>query len=252
MMTGDVWFWILASLAAFSVGASKGGLPGVGVLGVPILALSISPVTAAGLLLPILIISDVYGLWLYRKSYDLWNIKLMVAAATIGIAVGWATAHVTNDDLVKLLVGIIGLSYFADALLKFRRVIEPKPADIPRGLFWGSIAGFTSFVAHAGGPPYQMFVLPQKLDKMTYAGTATITFAIINLLKLPPYWFLGQVNLGSLETGLYLTPIALIGAFLGYRLTRIIPEAIFFRVVEAALFVLSLKLIYDGIVGLAS
>lgn len=252
MITPDVLFWILAGLAAFFVGGSKGGLPGVGVLGVPILALSISPVTAAGLLLPILIISDVYGLWLYRKSYDLWNIKLMVVAATIGIAVGWATAHVTNDDLVKLLVGIIGLSYFADALLKSRRVIEPKPADVPRGLFWGSIAGFTSFVAHAGGPPYQMFVLPQKLDKMTYAGTATITFAIINLLKLPPYWFLGQVNLDSLETGLYLAPIAIIGAFLGYRLTRIIPQGIFFRVVEVALFLVSVKLIYDGAIGLTN
>ncbi len=79
-------------------------------------------------------------------------------------------------------------------------MLPPRPADVPRGLFWGSITGFTSFVSHAGAPPYQMYVLPQRLEKMVYAGTSTIVFAIINLLKLPPYWFLGQVNLGSLRT----------------------------------------------------
>jgi uncharacterized protein len=121
---------------------------------------------------------------------------------------------------------------------------------VPRGLFWGSIAGFTSFVSHAGGPPYQMYVLPQRLEKMAYAGTTTIIFAIVNLMKLPPYWFLGQVNLASLETALYLSPIAIIGAYAGYRLTKVIPQGLFFRFVELALFIVSLKLIYDGVTGL--
>jgi uncharacterized protein len=97
-----------------------------------------------------------------------------------------------------------------------------------------------------------MYVLPQRLEKMVYAGTSTIIFAIINLLKLPPYWFLGQVNLGSLETALLLSPLAIIGAYLGYRLTLILPEKIFFRIVEVALFLVSLKLVYDGAVGLAN
>ena len=118
--------------------------------------------------------------------------------------------------------------------------------------FWGAIAGFTSFVSHSGAPPYQMYVLPQRLEKMVYAGTSTIVFAIINLLKLPPYWFLGQVNLGSLETALLLSPLAIIGAFAGYRLTLILPEKIFFRIVEVALFLVSLKLVYDGVAGLTN
>jgi uncharacterized protein len=243
----DLWFWFCAILASFAVGVSKGGLPGVGVLGVPILAQAVSPVVAAGLLLPILLTSDVYGLWIYRKEYDLRNIKIIVPAATIGIALGWATASITSDDLVKFMVGAIGLSYFVDMLLKKRRVVAPKAADVPRGLFWGSIAGFTSFVAHAGAPPYQMFVLPQKLDKMVYAGTATIVFAMINLIKVPPYWMLGQINLGSLEICLKLTPFALAGAFLGYRLIKIIPEKMFFRFVEVSLFALSLKLLWDAL-----
>jgi uncharacterized protein len=248
-MPNDILFWLLAGAAALLVGGSKGGVPGVGILAVPILSQVISPVVAAGMLLPIFILSDVYGLWLYRKNYSLWNIKLIVAAATIGILVGWATAQYNSDALVKFIVGMIGLWYAADLYFKSRRKIETQPrlADVPRGLFWGSLAGFTSFVAHAGGTPYQMFVLPQKLDKMTYAGTATITFAIINLLKLPPYWLLGQVNIGSLWTCAYLAPVALFGAWGGYRLTKILPEKTFFRWVEIALFLVSLKLIYDAI-----
>ena len=249
-MIFDTEFFILAGIATFFVGASKGGLPLIGMLGVPLLALQISPVVAAGLLLPIYIISDMYGLWIYRRSYDTRNIGILVPAAAIGIAVGWATASITSDDMVTMLVGVIGMAYCADAILKARRNLPPRPADVPRGLFWGSIAGFTSFVSHAGAPPYQMYVLPQRLEKMVYAGTTTIIFAIVNLMKLPPYWFLGQVNLASLETALYLSPIAILGAYVGYRLTKVIPQGLFFRFVELALFFVSLKLIYDGVTGL--
>ena len=240
----------LAGLATLLVGSSKGGLPLVGMLAVPLMALQISPVVAAGLLLPIYIVSDIYGLWLYRKSYDLRNIKIIVPAAAIGIVIGWATVSITSEDLVTLLVGIIGLVYCADVVMKARRTIAPRPADLPRGIFWGAISGFTSFVSHSGAPPYQMYVLPQRLEKMVYAGTSTIVFAIINLLKLPPYWFLGQINVGSLRIAAILAPIAIIGAFLGYRLTNILPEKIFYRIVEVALFLVSVKLVYDGTVGL--
>jgi uncharacterized protein len=246
MINIDIWFWACAIIASLLVGASKGGLPGVGVLGVPVLALATTPGNAAGLLLPILITSDMYGLWIYRKHYDKRNIIIIVIAATLGILVGWATAKNTSDDMVKFMVGVIGLSYFVDLLLKAKRVIAPKPADIPRGAFWGALTGFTSFVSHAGGPPYQMYVLPQKLEKMTYAGTATITFAIINLIKLPPYWMLNRINTTSLELCVWLTPIALFGAFGGFHLTKIIPEKLFFRFVEIALLLLSIKLIWDS------
>ena len=252
MIVTDIWFWILAGVATLFVGSSKGGLPLIGMLAVPLMALQISPVVAAGLLLPIYIISDMYGLWIYRKSFDLRNIYILVPAAAIGIGVGWATASITNEDVVTILVGLIGLAYCIDAVLKARRKLPPKPADVPRGLFWGSITGFTSFVSHAGAPPYQMYVLPQRLEKMVYAGTSTIIFAIINLLKLPPYWFLGQVNLDSLEIALKLAPIAITGAYIGFRLTKILPEKAFFRIVEVALFLVSMKLIYDGVAGLTN
>jgi uncharacterized protein len=249
-MVQEFWFWLAAAAATLIVGSSKGGLPMVGMLAVPLLAQVMSPVAAAGLLLPIYIISDGYGLWMYRQSYDWRNIQILVPAAAIGVAIGWAAASITNDDMVKLLVGCVGLAYTADALLKSRRVVEPKRADLPRGLFWGALAGFTSFVSHAGAPPYNMYVLPQKLEKMVYAGTTTIIFAIINLMKLPPYWQLGQVTVSSLGTCLVLAPLSLIGAWAGYKLTQRLPEKLFFRLVEAALFLLSVKLIWDGLTAL--
>jgi uncharacterized protein len=248
----DYWFWILALLSSLFVGASKGGLPLIGMLAVPIMSLVISPVVAAGLLLPIYIVSDMYGLWIYRREYDRRNIAIIIPAATIGIGIGWATAHVTSEDVVKFLVGVIGLAYCLDAVLKARRNLPPRTADIPRGMFWGTITGFTSFVSHAGAPPFQMYVLPQRLEKMVYAGTTTIIFAIINMLKLPPYWLLGQVNVASLEKCLVLGPVSLVGAFLGYKLTTVMPTKLFFRAVEIALFLVSVLLIRESAPGVWS
>jgi uncharacterized protein len=250
-MPTDLWFWIIATVAALFIGASKGGLPMVGVLAVPILSMKMSPVLAAGMTLPIYIVSDMYGLWMYRKEYSLRNIQIVAGAAVIGIIVGWATASITSENLVKFFVGLIGLYYCVDLFIKSRRKtpVEPQIADLPRGIFWGAITGFTSFVSHSGGAPFQMYVLPQRLEKMVYAGTSTITFAIINLVKLPPYWQLGQISVNSVETAAMLAPIALFGAWGGYHLTRILPETLFYRIVEIALFILSIKLIYDALVG---
>ncbi len=247
MNSVDLAFWALALLASFLIGASKGGLPLVGLLSVPLLSLVIPAGLAAGLTLPIYIISDLYGLWIYRRKFDLRNIIILVPAAAIGVLIGWRTAHVTNEDVVKLFVGLICLAYSADAVMKTYRAVPAKPADIPRGIFWGALAGFTSFVSHAGGPPYNMYVLPQRMEKMVYAGTTTIIFAIINLIKLPPFLMLGTVNRDSLRVCLYLAPVALFGAWAGYKLTGVLPEKTFFRAVEIALFVLAVLLLKESL-----
>ena len=239
-------FFAIAAASAFLVGASKGGLPMVGVLGVPLLALVMPPVAAAALLLPVYIVSDMVGLWAYRKEYSARNLAILLPAMIFGVGVGWATAKITPEWMVTLLVGLVGLYYCATVV--FRKAgAPPKPADIPRGLFWGTITGFTSFVSHTGGPPYQTYVLPQKLPKMMFAGTSTIVFAVINLVKLIPYWALGQFNPGNLEGAAILSPVAIVGALIGYKATTIIPEKMFFRLVEVALVVISIKLIYDAL-----
>jgi uncharacterized protein len=173
-----VLFHALAALAALTAGLSKGGLPMVGILGVPVLALVISPVAA--LLLPIYIISGMFGLWVYHHAYDKRNLAILIPAKTLGIAIGWATASITGERLVTHIVGLIGLSSCANAPIKWGNAGK-KPADVPRGLFWGTIAGFTSFVCHSSGPPYQMYTLPRKMEKLVFAGTGTILFAAVSV-----------------------------------------------------------------------
>jgi uncharacterized protein len=239
-------FLLVAAAAAFFVGTSKGGLPMVGVLGVPLLALVMPPVAAAALLLPVYIVSDMVGLWAYRKDYSARNLAILLPAMIFGVGLGWATAKITEEWMVTLLVGLVGLYYCATVLFR-KDDTPPRRADVPRGVFWGTIAGFTSFVSHTGGPPYQTYVLPQKLPKMMFAGTSTIVFAVINLVKLVPYWALGQFNPSNLEMAAMLSPVAVAGALIGYKLMAIIPERLFYRLVEVALFVISLKLVHEAL-----
>ena len=250
MMSSDLVFYLAALPAAALVGLSKGGLPVVGMLGVPVLALVVSPVQAAGLLLPIFVVSDWFGLWAYRREFSRRNLVILVPGAVAGIALGWATASLVSEAVVTLIIGAIGLAFALDRLAGRGAASEARPADVPRGLFWGTVTGFTSFVSHSGGPPYQLYVLPQRLPKMVYAGTATIFFTIVNAVKLVPYWHLGQLSLANLGKVAWLVPAAVAATFVGVRLTRLIPEVLFFRLVLGALALVSAKLVFDGFRGL--
>ena len=247
-MDGGI-FWTMAVLAAVLVGMGKGGLPIVGMLSVPVLALVISPVTAAGLLLPVYVVSDMFGLYAYRREFDRRVLWIMGIAMTIGVGIGWATASIVSERLVTLIIGVIGLSFALNLLIRHQGVVEPKRAAVLPGMFWGTIAGFTSFVSHAGGPPYQVYTLPLGMSKAMFAGTSTIAFAYVNAIKLVPYYFLGQISPGSLKIALVLMPIAAVAVFAGVRLVRIMPEKLFFKLVTWSLLLISLKLIWDGLRG---
>jgi hypothetical protein len=238
-----VALFIVAGLAALLVGLSKGGLTMAGSLGTPLLALVMSPVKAAALLLPIYVVSDWFGLYAYRREFDRRNLMILIPAGILGIGIGWMSASVVSERMVGLLIGVIGLAFCVNAWRQRHRTPPPKPANLPRGLFWGAIAGFTSFVSHSGGPPYQVYVLPQRLPKAVFAGTTTITFAAINLVKLLPYWQLGQLRADNLKLSLLLMPIAVAGTFLGVWLVRVIPERAYFMLVHVALFALSVQLV---------
>lgn len=240
-------YLVLASFAAVLIGMSKGGLPLVGMLSVPVLSLVMSPVKAAVLLLPLFVISDAVGVWLYRKSYSWVNLKILVPAGIAGVLIGWLTAAMISELTIKFLIGLVGVSFCLQTWFKRGQSDIPQPASLPKGIFCGGVAGFTSFIAHAGGPPFQIFVLPQKLPKAEFAGTATILFAIINLSKIAPYQNLSPYTEEDFWKVLVLVPFALLGTFLGAYLTKRIADAWFFRLVQAGLFLLSLKLIWDAV-----
>lgn len=240
-------FWALAVLAAMFIGMSKGGLPTASVVAVPILALVINPVTAAGLLLPVFVVSDMFGLYAFRKAFNKRVLAIVAAGATVGIMIGWATAAWVDEHWVKLIVGVVGLAFVLNRIVKNRTPQEARPARVGPGLFWGAITGFTSFVSHSGAPPYQVYALPLKLPRTVFAGTTTIAFAYINAVKLVPYYLLGQLNPENLKIAAVLAVPAALSVFLGVWLVKVLPEQIYYRLIYTMLFVLSLKLIWDGL-----
>ena len=242
-MTFDSYF-VLAGLAALLVGLSKGGLPTVGMLAVPLLSLFMSPVAAAVLLLPIYIISDVVSVWLYRKNFSAPNLKILITAGMLGVGIGWLTASVTSDSAVKLMIGCLGIGFCLNTWLR-KTPQDKQPVNARKGWFWGTVAGFTSFISHAGGPPFQIYMLPQRLPKLEFAGTATLLFAVINAAKIWPYHMLQPYATDDLLRAADLIPFGLIGTVLGAYLTRKIADVWFYRLVQAGLFAVSLKLITD-------
>lgn len=246
-MSEAMQFWIVAGLAAYLMGLSKGGVPMIAILSVPLMSLFMDPALAAGLLLPIYIVADMYAVWLFRRDFSLRNLQILLPAAVVGIAVGFSTVTIVPVWTMKLLVAAIGFYYLFNALRSrlSRTEFSPKAADIPRGLFWGTLTGLTSYIAHAGGPPYQSYVLPQRLSKLTYLGTNAIFFSAVNLIKVPPFILAGQITWDSAAQAAWLAPAALAGAWSGAKIVHWLPEKAFFLIVELALAVVSVKLLYE-------
>ena len=241
----------LAAVGALFIG-TKGGLPSIGMLAVPLLALQVPPVRAAALLLPIYVVTDIVGVWLYRRDYSAPNLRILIPSACAGVLVGWATAAVLSDAAVRLLVGLLGVGSCLNVWLRPRSKSPlPQPARVAPGILWGSLAGFTSFISHAGAPPFQIYVLPQRLPKLVFAGTSTILFATINAAKIVPYADLRPYSADDLKFAAALLLPALAGTVLGAKLTRKIPEGWFFTLVQVALFLVSVKLVWDALRGMA-
>ena len=220
-------FWTVAVIAAFLTGVSKGGLPLVGALVVPVMSLAISPVAAAGLMLPVYVVSDWFGLYAYRKEFDKRVLVIACVGMTVGVGVGWSIARYISEDWVTALVGTIAVAFSLNTLLRKTVVAGAKTPTIGKGMFWCTIAGFTSFVSHAGGPPAAVFLLSRGLSKTGYQATSVLIFWTVNIAKFIPYAFLGMFTLETAKANLVLAPFALLGAWIGVRAPRCAGTRIF-------------------------
>jgi len=248
----DPWFYAVAIPSVLLVGLSKGGLGGASALiGVPLMALVVPPVQAAAILLPILILMDMVSLWLWRGSRDATTLRIMLPGALLGIAIGWLTATIVTEAMVRLIVGIVALA-FVLRWFATRLAGNPHRADHGRlrGSFWGVVSGFTSFVAHAGGPPFQIYALALGKEPHVYVGTSVVFFAIVNAVKLVPYFALGQFDATNLTTSAALMPIAPLATFAGAWIVRRMNAATFYPFMYAMVFFVAIKLIWDGISAL--
>ncbi|SDE65412.1 sulfite exporter TauE/SafE family protein [Limimaricola pyoseonensis] len=243
---------VAGCVAVFLVGLSKGGLGGaMALLGVPIMALAMPPVQAAGILLPVLLVMDAISLWAWRGFFHRGTLMRMLPGAVLGIGIGWLTAALVSDDMVRLIVGVVALAFSARWMLSGQvRRAAARAESTGRASLWATLAGYTSFVAHAGGPPFQVYAMPLRLDPRVYTGTSVIFFAVVNLVKLVPYAALGQLGGANLSAAAALLPLAVVATLFGAWIVKRMRAEIFYPVMYGFVVLVGLKLTWDGLSAL--
>ena len=248
-MLTDPWFYLVAIPAVALFGLTKGGFAGASLPAMPLLALVMPPLTAAAIVLPVLIAQDVLTVYSFRETFDARMLRLMLPGAALGSLLGWLTATTISPDQIRFAVGVLAFGFCLNAWFGHRSgVTASLPHNPASAGLWGTISGFTSFVIHAGGAPFNIYALPRGLSKEVLSGTSAIYFAVVNLIKIPPYLMLGQLSRETLALSAVLLPAAIVANAGGIYLVRRVSTTIFYRILYALLFALSLKLMYDGFV----
>jgi hypothetical protein len=229
----DPVFYLLAAPAVVLLGFSKGGLAGAGSLSLPLLVLVIDPVQAAAILLPILIAQDVVGVWSFRRHLDWYVLGWTLPGATLGILIGYLFAASVSAAAVMALVGSISIAFGAYRLWLGQRGVLTTGASSPGwvGSLFGVVSGFTSQIAHAGAPPFQLWVMPRGLKRDVLIGTWAVYFAALNWIKVPAFAALGQFTATNMLTAAALLPIAIVSTFAGVWLVRRIDGERFYKII---------------------
>lgn len=246
-LIADPLFYFIAVPAVLLLGVSKSGFgAGFGSLAVPMMALTIPVPQAAAILMPILLVMDLMGLAAFRKDFDRRLLRFMLPWAMLGIVLGAVLFKLLD---AKVVAGIVGLSTL---LFLAQRLLFPPRADAPPPPRWAgsillTVSGFTSFIAHAGGPPVNVYAIPLKLKPVVFTGTMAFLFFFVNLAKWVPYGWLGLLSLSNLATSLVLMPLAPFGVWAGVKIARRISAEWFYRFVLWGMFLTGCKLLWDAL-----
>lgn len=246
-MITDPWFYAVALPAVLLIGISKSGFgAGFGALGVPLMALAVPVPQAAAILLPVLLVMDAIGVAALVRDADRALLKRLIPAGLLGTLIGTLLFGALSAAAVAGVVGALALAFAAIRLLRPPR---PDAAPPPRwlGTVLATVSGFTSFVAHAGGPPIGFYVLPLRLQPIVYTATLSIFFAVVNLSKWVPYAWLGLLDLRNMVTSLVLLPVVPVGVWIGVRLARRISRERFELVIVLGMTATGVKLLWDGL-----
>ena len=244
-LPSDPIFYSVAAIAVILVGIAKGGFAGLGAAAMPILVLVMDPAPAAAMLLPILIAQDVVGVWAFRRTFDMSTLKLMLPGALAGVFLGWLLATIVPVDAVRALVGAISVVFGGYRLAGAYGRSPSMKGNLPNwmGVFWGGVSGFTSQVAHAGGPPFQIWALGRNFPPNVFIGTSAIFFAALNWMKVPTYIALGQFTAANLQLTLVFMPVAIASTFAGVWLVRRLSPARFATIISLLMVVVGLELL---------
>jgi uncharacterized membrane protein YfcA len=244
-------FYVLAVLAVLLTAISKGGFGGAfGGIAVPLMALVVAAPRAAAIMVPILCLSDLFGFRAYYRKWDVAQLRIMLPGGLLGIAAGALSFGLLSERFIRLLVGAIAVLFPLYRWLGepgARRADGPPRPSRLRGTFWSSVSGFTSFIAHAGGPPAMIYLLPQRLEKTAYVATANAFFMTMNAAKIIPYAALGQFSRANLLTSLVLAPLVPAGVWAGLWLHGRVNNTWFYRIAQLSLFGSGVQLVYQAL-----
>jgi len=243
-------FYPVAIVAILLTGMVKGGFgTGAGGLAVPLMSIFVAPPEAAGIMLPILCAMDLFSVHAYRGRWSREHLRALLPGALVGIGVGALAFGALPVNAIRFLIGLIAVTFALNSWFALTARIAKrmtKPGRVA-GAAWGAASGFTSTLAHAGGPPFAVYMLPQRIDKTLLVGTSVTFFLIVNFVKLVPYAFLGQLNGGNLATALIFAPLAPLGIWAGVWMHRRVSERAFYNVSYALLLLTGLKLVWDAL-----
>lgn len=252
-MIHGTFFYSMAIPAVILFGFSKGGFSGVSMLGTPLIALAVGPTRAAGIVMPILMVQDALGIVLFRRHWNRRLIQTMIPGAAAGVGAAYLFSANVSQALIEIALGAISV-IFAALTERRQRIVGPGNTGLlisrPYGVLMGGASGFTSMIAHAGVPPFQLFVANMRLSRDEYIGTSIVFFAATNAMKVVPYAMLGQFTEENLSTSLSLCPLALLATWTGTKLVRRIDPARFYHVINGLLCGIGLVLIIQGIAHL--
>ncbi len=246
-LSSDPVFYVVTGIAVLITSVAKGGFGGIAMLSVPLMSLVVSPILAAAITLPLLLIMDAFSVYIWRRDAAWNHFWALIPGAILGIGVGAASAKYVSEDLIRLIVGVISVSFFIYYYWPKSKTDADTRANRRTGFFWGSFAGFTSYIAHAGSTPYHVYIIPKQLPKQAFAATAAWFFAAVNLIKLPAFIATGQLNMVVFYQALLFVPLVPVGVYLGYWLNSRVNHIWFYRIILGSILLIGLKLIYDGL-----
>lgn len=242
----DPFFYAVAIPAVLLLGVSKSGFgAGFGSLAVPLMALAVTVPQAAAILMPVLLLMDLLGMAAFRRHIDRRLLRFLLPCGLAGVAMGTLLFRALDAKVVAGIVGVVTLLFLAQRLLFPPRADAPPP---PKwlGALLTAASGFTSFIAHAGGPPINAYVLPLRLPPLLFTGTMAFFFFFINLSKWVPYAWLGLLDMRNFATSLALLPFAPVGVWVGVRIAHRIDPVLFYRLVYGGMFLTGCKLVWDA------
>ena len=247
-VTTTQWTYIICAVLAVTVsGLGKGGFAGLGALSMPVMAQGVNPIEGAAILLPILVVQDAVGVWAFRRTWDRGILATMLPGMAVGIALGYLLAASVSEVLVIAVVGMLSVLFGSYRLWLQRGGAIPLPSTLPAwtGSLFGVASGFASQIAHAGAPPFQMWVLPRRLPRDVLVGTTAMAFAAMNWMKVPAYAALGQFTSENLLASAMLMPVALAATASGVLLVRKIDAERFYTIIYVLMIVLGAKLVAE-------